>query len=313
LDDLTKKYEIDKNSLQIMPEDMREIRKKELRRSFDENLLKLMKKTRDPKLFARIIREGGKIDAVGVRACIPVLEKLLNAKVAIVVENADQSARQVHGDMDNAEHKIRLKIGDQHYTLDGSTADTNTGEGNNCLLFALESQLTQAGVKHADFRELLAQTIETNKNISNIVSKGLHRYGICEGFVGGDKLNSLENKYFDVEKDTTYDFMESKDVDNRNLMAKHTELVKKLSDELNIDPNKLIDAGEAKTLLEQKGGAKLEELLIRINNDNLADSFNVAFDKAMDRMDKVCKELKLTPEARKDLKERVRAVFQAKQ
>jgi hypothetical protein len=88
LDVLTKKYESGKNTLQLMPEDMREIHKKELRRSFDENLLKLMKKTRDPKLFARIIREGGKIDAV----------------------------------------------------------------------------------------------------ISNIVSKGLHRYGICEGFVGGDKL-----------------------------------------------------------------------------------------------------------------------------
>lgn len=314
MDVMKTNYERDKRTLQILPEDEREVRRKELRKSFDESLLKLMKNTRDPKLFARIIREGGKIDAVGVRACIPVLENLLNAKVAIVVENPDKTAQHVHGDTETAEHSIVLTIENHHYTLNGGT-DTSTGDGNDCLLSALDAQLQLAGVTHATFRALVAEKIETDKVISDLVSKGLHRYGISEDFVGGakidnrEKLNQMENEYYDVERGTKYKFSYTKDVDNRNFMAKHLEVAIELSKELNIDPGDL-DARKAKELLDRHYGSLMKDRLIRINNDNLADSFNVAFDKAMARLYKVCTVLKLGAEAQKDLKEKVRAVFQ---
>jgi hypothetical protein len=146
---------------------------------------------------------------------------------------------------------------------------------------------------------------------------------LCHGFAGGakkfvpekkvdkkDSLNPLENQYYPAEN-STYKFNSNRDLDNRNLVASYNKLateLKYLMDPKSIDE---IDARRARTIMQDKIPHKMKNEITRINNENLAESFNLAFDKVMERVDSVCKEIGIPDNASIDLKERVRAALSA--
>jgi hypothetical protein len=167
--------------------------------------LKLMRKTKDPKLFAALIREGIPVD----RFCCDALGSALPAVLlSLGVPNADVTVRIESSD-DHFVHesnpanpnaiviKVERAVDGQSmghfYTKDGSDPGVDSANaGYDCLFHCLANQIKanhNVELNPTQLREVAASMIEKDPSVSQAIRNGWHKYTFDKGFYGGvDKL-----------------------------------------------------------------------------------------------------------------------------
>lgn len=163
---------------------------------YDQNLLIVLAKTKNPKLFADIIREGAPMDMVCIYACAIILNKpikIVNSDGITFPDLICPSGFNQANIQDKDCLLIYLHPGNGnnlfgHFTspehIDGNFSNDDR---NNCLIRALLQQLPKdknsTNVKN--FREKIANEIERNANIHEIIKQGHHRFFISQFGFGG--------------------------------------------------------------------------------------------------------------------------------
>lgn len=168
--------------------------------------LALMQKTKDPLLFAALIREGVPADRFCVDAiscALPTALKKLGIdvdKLPITIESSDN--RQVHdssGDSNNSNALVinveRAVYGQSlgHFyspNSDSNAISANKSEGRyDCLFDCVAQQIKEKfdiDLDPAQLREIAATMVEKDENISNAIRNGWHQYTLQQGFYGGE-------------------------------------------------------------------------------------------------------------------------------
>jgi hypothetical protein len=165
-----------------------------------------MRKTKDPKLFAALIREGVPADRFccdALSSALPaVLRKfgIANADVAVKIESSDDHF--VH-ESDRGNHnaiviKLKRAIDGQspgHFYISNDISNTSSGNGYDCLFHCLADQINaqyNVDLDPTQMREVAASMVEKDPSVSQAIRYGLHKYTLDKGFYGG-KAEFYEN------------------------------------------------------------------------------------------------------------------------
>ena len=173
----------------------------------------LMRKTRNPKLFAAIIRnEDVPIDRIGVDALSSALPALLQnhgvnvSQIPIRIESSD--GQFVHtSTTKDSENEMVVKIDrendDQsgHYYNTTGDGDGSSSDGRrNCLFDCVAKQIKERyphiNLNSADLREQTADMIEKDASVSTAIRNGWHSYTIQAGLFGGRQTRNDETGEF---------------------------------------------------------------------------------------------------------------------
>lgn len=172
-----------------------------------KDCVELMKRTRNPKLFAEIIREGVPLDRFGADALALALPAILQArypdlsindKYMFQIESTDgeccHTTNTSHQDAEVIPIRLERASADQtmgHYP----SSDISGGNDDyNCLFTAVVEKIGEKypqieKLNAGELRELTARMVETSPQISNAIRNGWHRYTIDIGFFGGRNPN----------------------------------------------------------------------------------------------------------------------------
>ncbi|KAF6205681.1 hypothetical protein GE061_019854 [Apolygus lucorum] len=162
-------------------------------KEYHENLLSLLSKTRNPKLFSDIIMENVPMDMTCLQAFVKMMPFILQRqgireRVSIVVEKGDEVSQVfASGSEDAVERVIRLRVNNNHFEVVGSDGNQQVGSNpasNNCLYFAL-SEHFDLGLTEDQFRNATARMIREDEEMRIIIEKGWHEYGIAVKMYGG--------------------------------------------------------------------------------------------------------------------------------
>ena len=176
--------------------DMRQLRKYERELSIaktDENhsmiikyerkMQRLMARTRNPKVFARLIEHHGAL--LGPAFAIPALEKKIGRPIRIVNEDGDPllNVQQQHATGEPVVIKFTPGTGEQpgHYFVDGQKFSFSSDDGNNCLIHAV---MAGAGISRSDY-----SAMDVRKDIASACRDSSHpchyyiRSGIARNYV----------------------------------------------------------------------------------------------------------------------------------
>jgi hypothetical protein len=171
--------------------------------------LALMRKTKDPKLFAALIREGIPADRFCVNALSSALPAVLqslgvaNADVAVRIESSDDHF--VHESDPANPNAIVIKVEravdgqsmGHFYSNDGS--DPSSGNGYDCMFECLANQIKEqynVNLNPTQLREVAASMVEKDPSVSQAICNGWHKYTLDKGFYGGgEHYRSIKDSY----------------------------------------------------------------------------------------------------------------------
>lgn len=176
-------------------------------KTYHDNLMKLLAKTRSPKMFANILHENVPMDMVCAQACTFVLHKYISEMnltdddkkftgLRITVQGQDGSSHE-YSSTSNPSHSVTIQLDNNHFVIGKQeNNDVNTLK-NNCLYEALVSKypgLKEAFANGAAFRQHLSNYIENDKYMSYTISQGWHKFSITKGSYGGAVKEESFNK-----------------------------------------------------------------------------------------------------------------------
>ncbi|XP_025153364.1 uncharacterized protein LOC112588266 isoform X2 [Harpegnathos saltator] len=205
-----------------MPEEER----KQVEKEYHNNLQNLLIKTRNPKLFADIVRENVPMDTTCVAACLPVLQRMLENHgfnvegLTLIVDEASGLSERISTMSDGEQGiEIRIFLKDGHFQVsqDDSSNSGASGGTNNCLYETLCQYIPGLDSMSADmFREEVAKEIETSPGIRDRLSYGWHQYRIGVGLIGGKKARSRSvsrERSMAQDKEDTKDWTQNSNYD----------------------------------------------------------------------------------------------------
>ena len=181
---------------------------------YNDKLMKLLSKTRDPNLFANIVREGV---PAGIH-CTQAVAEILGRPIQIRVHGGDETMTipdQFVPKGGNIMHGDPLVL-DFHVGENGighfSTSNQSPGAANSAKFDCLFDAMKEQGV-HID-RENIAATIETDSNLRQLVKSGIHEHFIGKGGVGGARRSEHQQRNMEKKRKGLY----SQKVSSRQLV-----------------------------------------------------------------------------------------------
>ncbi|EFN87607.1 Protein translocase subunit secA [Harpegnathos saltator] len=180
--------------------DMPEQERKQLEKEYHNNLQNLLMKTRNPKLFADIVRENVPMDTTYVAACLPILQRMLENQgyvkgLTLVVDEASDLSERTSTMSDGEQGtviKIFLKDGYFQVSRDDSGM---SDDSKNCLYDMLCQYIPGLNSMSAKtFREEIAKEIEANPGMQDHLSYGKHQYRIGFGLIGDKKVEAFQER-----------------------------------------------------------------------------------------------------------------------
>lgn len=177
-----------------------------------ENLTKLMEQTRCPKMMACLTRQNVPMNMAAVQTSIKVIEYLRQQEgnhdnFQINIINGDASC--VLGDINGKMYTIDLS--DNHF---GDEVNSD----NDCLYDALCKQFPElTHISRSEFRSKIADVIEFDPEIANVINQGWHEFSSSKGFYGGakKKLEQPQSTQF-LESSKKYNILEKFVFDETN-------------------------------------------------------------------------------------------------
>lgn len=150
-----------------------------------------LKTTTSPWQFAEVIRKGAQMDLTCVEA-VPEALKKLNINIPnLAINVSDESSNTYRCGSRTDSTVIELDLSNNHFQLRGGPKlgqSSNIRAGNNdCLFESLAQAIPQLlGVSGEEFREKLAECIESNPDIRRHIQLGKHQDLLHRGLFGGD-------------------------------------------------------------------------------------------------------------------------------
>ena len=172
-------------------------------RKYHESMMKLLKKTRNPDLFAAIVKQNIPMDMTCVSACTRVIYKMLleNPDIKIsgltIVVQGEGGIRQEFSSGSGKEKIIvNLELKDNHFQLSrDNKLEGKSKSENNCLFDALSEAMPKLrNVRPEDFRNKVAEHIQQDSGIRNHIEQGWHEFPISLDAFGGNKSSDLINR-----------------------------------------------------------------------------------------------------------------------
>ena len=175
--------------------------------------LDLMRKTKDPKLFAALIREGVPADRFCVDALSGALPAILQkfgvdvSKMPIRIESSDDRFSHDSSTTDDpnavvikVERAVEGQSMGHFYSPDGNGDSNVKSEGRyDCMFDCLAQQIKEkynVELNSTQLREVAATMVETDQSVSQAIRNGWHQYTLNQGFYGGAELyRSVEDSY----------------------------------------------------------------------------------------------------------------------
>ncbi|CAF2018011.1 unnamed protein product [Rotaria magnacalcarata] len=200
--------------------------------AYHDTLMKVLTKTRNPMLFANILRENVPMDMVYVQACTYLIHKYMSEMniiedgktftgIRIVVEGQDSSSHE-YSSSSNPSHSINIELDNNHFVVDEQSDGNTEISKNNCLYKALVNKFPTLKNAFADgviFRQNLSSYIENDKFMHHTIAQGWHKFSIQKGSFGGaineEKFNQ-QNLYNQL--------LERTEEDKNNLIKKYPNL-----------------------------------------------------------------------------------------
>ncbi|CAM4983670.1 unnamed protein product [Rotaria socialis] len=166
--------------------------------AYHDTLMKVLAKTRNPILFANILRENVPMDMVCVQACTYLIHKYMSEMniiedgkkftgIRIVVEGQNGSSHE-YSSSSNPSHSINIELDNNHFVVDGQSDGNTETSKNNCLYKALVNKFPAMKNAFADggiFRQNLSNYIENDKFMYHTIAQGWHKFSIQKGSFGG--------------------------------------------------------------------------------------------------------------------------------
>ncbi|EFN87608.1 Protein translocase subunit secA [Harpegnathos saltator] len=260
-------------------QELRDISKQEreqFEKEYHSNLQNLLMKTRNPKLFADIVRENVPLDTTCIAACLPVLQRTLeihgyNVKgLTLVVDEASGLSERISTMSDGEQGiMIRIFLKDGHFQvsrIDNSNSGASDGS-NNCLYETLCQYIPGLDSMSAEiFREEVAKEIETSPGIRDRLSYGWHQYRIGVGLIGDKKTRSRHisrEKSMAKDKEDTKDWTQNNKYDmdlTVNKVLSKKELQEQRTEALNAAFKKCCDfVGKYKDMKRRPVNLRLED------------------------------------------------------
>lgn len=145
---------------------------------YEIKLLSLMRKTKNSKVVAALIRENIQLNIVGVEAIVTALQDILHLngeeKQIRVVLEYENMATITFGEEENTV-PIRLQMVGGRFVNEIAEL-----EGNDCIYQALSDNFGQLKSKYnpEEFKNQLSYHIENDQTICPIIQQGLHQYSM---------------------------------------------------------------------------------------------------------------------------------------
>ncbi|XP_055382773.1 uncharacterized protein LOC129612941 [Condylostylus longicornis] len=238
--------------------------KNHITKKYHKSLRELAIKTKNPKLFAAIVRENVEMDITCVGACAKVVTKILknqgiNKNITVVVET-ENGVQQTFSTSNEGETQIiKLNIKDNHFTLsENNNASSNIDDSslNNCLYEALVQAVPQLrGISSQDFRNAVADHIEKDPEIQYHIQQNWHSVPLQLGAFGGEKKRRKSCEVSDPESSpTSVDELGIKHVDTHFVdrflrMVRVDGIIQRISEDPNVslERNDIVKGGRSKT------------------------------------------------------------------
>lgn len=145
---------------------------------YEIKLLNLMRKTKDSKVVAALIRENVQLNIVGVEAIVAALQDILHLsgeeKQIRVVLEYENMVTITFGEEENTV-PIRLQMVGGRFVNEIAEL-----EGNDCIYQAMSDNFGQLKSKYnaEEFKNLLSYHIENDQTICPVIQQGLHQYSM---------------------------------------------------------------------------------------------------------------------------------------
>uniref|UniRef100_A0A182IBC4 Uncharacterized protein n=1 Tax=Anopheles arabiensis TaxID=7173 RepID=A0A182IBC4_ANOAR len=181
--------------------DMKTETKRQLTDQYHGQLLKIMHKTRNPSLFATIIRENVPMDLTCVGACTPMIHKLLQAQnpaitgLTITVHGEKGIKQSFQSGKGGPE--VHLELKDNHFTVSQEEETQVDTFNNNCLYGALATAIPELrALAPTTFRYMLK---DERSAIYHLFSRFQHTFRF-----GGEVRKGVEVTRLPVDKIIKY-------------------------------------------------------------------------------------------------------------
>lgn len=154
-------------------------------------LISALKTTTKPWEFAEVIRQGAQMDLTCVEA-VPEALKKLNINIPnLAINVSDESSNTYRCGSRTGSTVIELDLSNNHFQLRGGSKldqSSRTKAGiNDCLFESLAQAIPQLlDVTGPEFRQKLAECIESNPDIRRHIELGKHQGLLQQGLFGGD-------------------------------------------------------------------------------------------------------------------------------
>ncbi|XP_078051887.1 uncharacterized protein LOC144478038, partial [Augochlora pura] len=241
---------------------------KQITDSYHQDMLKLLEKTRCPRLFAKLVRENIPMGMVCVRASVVYVTRFLRRQgidvpgITVVV-TGEAGIRQTFSSAPECANApvIHIQLTDNHFSLAGSAASGTTDRRgrtlNDCFYQALAEAMPQLRtISSDDFRNGAADEIERDPGIQEHIKQGWHALPLRHGVVGGATQRRLKKKFRDCE---------SSSVDNETVVPRKIKkvdvhlndrlirafrlmgTVQKIAEYTNLNRNEIVVAGRSES------------------------------------------------------------------
>lgn len=209
--------------------------KETLKKDYNNNLIKLLGKTKNPVLFAAIIEECIPMESICIKSCVTVIPNALKNKGIIIkpftvnVEEENGVQVSVSSEKSTKGNIINLKLINNHFTLcndDSSNISENNinnkseNDRNNCLFEALRRKIPELNnITAKEFRKLIANHIRNDPDIKYTLAQGWHRLPLAFNMFGGAAREKKKITTFELReklKDGSFKF-------SQNSVALHTK------------------------------------------------------------------------------------------
>ncbi|EFN78488.1 Protein translocase subunit secA [Harpegnathos saltator] len=179
-----------------MQELLFEEERKQIEKGYHRNLQNLLMKTRNPKLFADIVRENVPIDTTCVTACHWVLQRMLEnhefnvekRQLTLIVDDPFYLSEKISTMSDGEQGTVvRIFLKDGYFQVNRTYRSYSgaNNSSNNYLYETLCRYIPDLRKMSAEtFREEIANIIETSPGIRDRLLYGWHQFRIGVGLIG---------------------------------------------------------------------------------------------------------------------------------
>ncbi|XP_076658485.1 uncharacterized protein LOC143362324 [Halictus rubicundus] len=244
---------------------------KHITEKYHEDLLKLMKKTRSPDLFADIVKENVPMDMLCVDACTQVIHRVLRKKgikkeITVNVKG-EGGIRQEFSSMSESAEKtiISLELKDNHFQFCGSNPAENSRNGestNNCLYEALSEAIPGLRdiITPEELRAEAANSIQCDKRLRHHIEQSWHTLPLSLKAFGGASSRSKSDVVPDPESTSCENemFYDHEDYQHRERkVSSHITgrlmrflrlggMTQRVSEQENINRDKVVESGASR-------------------------------------------------------------------